>query len=282
MDIYAVVYAVLIGAMAVGLANSSALQGDNARRERYLRDGVLRPGDTPRTDAPEGFIAREAARDRRALLGSVVLVVAAIALLFVVEVPTVQTMAFVILLAAFLGRAVVVAVLAAREAYTAGARGPRVSRGGVQGIAERLLFWPYAALAVAQLVFLGLYLPQSLRLREDLAGWVTGIAVVSLVALVGGWALAWWVARQPQLAATVDELAWSDASRRRDLGTLLMVGPLVAFGVSISAFAYGGGGSVGEAVGSLSVLAVGYALIVLGIAVAGWAARRNRPAEVMA
>ena len=277
MDGYGIAFAVLLGAMAVVLANVQAFASDAVRRERYVRGGVLKPGDTPDVDATAAFIAREKARERLALAGSAVVVaVAAVALALAGPPPTVQAVGFVVLTAAFFGRAVVIAVLGAREALDNRAPGPRASHGRVGSLGDYVSVLPWGLAAVLHLAFLAAYVPRSLALRPDLAGWVLALGSISLIALVGAWLLALWVARQPQLAASAGELAWSDAIRSRDLTGLLLTGPFLAVGVSISAFAYGGSGSAGEPVGWLPAITVGYLVTVGAVAIWGGVLARRR------
>lgn len=283
MDAYAIAFSILLGGMAVAFANATALQPTEVRRERYVRHGVLKGADTPDADASAGFMAREASRERQALVGSAVATLVGLLVLAVVGAPTVQAIAFVVLSAAFLGRGVVLAVLTAREALRERTPGPRVSHGAVRGIGAQLNRVPFMVVGLAQILFLALYVPQSLALRPDVSGWVVTFAVASVVASVAAWALAAWVARQPQLAADATELAWSDAARRRDLTAILLTGPVLAFGVAISAFSYGGGGSMGDPVGSLPAFAFGYLgvglLVAIVAAIVGHRARAVQVAQ---
>lgn len=273
MDAYGIAFSTLFGGMAVAFANATALQSAEVRRERYVRHGVFKGADTPNADASAGFITREASRERQAIVGSAVLTLAGVVVLAVVGAPTVQAIAFVVMTAAFLGRGIVIAVLTAREALRERAPGPRVSHGGVRGIGAQLNRVPFVLIGAAQLVFLALYVPQSLALRPDVSGWVLTFAIASVVASVAAWALAAWVARQPQLAADATELAWSDAARRRDLAAILLTGPVLAFGVAISAFSYGGGGPMGDPVGALPGFTFGYLgfaiMLAIGVAIVG-------------
>lgn len=281
MDPYAIAFSVLLGPMAVVFANVRSFASPEVRRERYVRGGVLAPGDAPAVDAPAAFIAREAARERTALVGSAVLTALAVVGLAVAGAPTAQAVAFVVLCTAFLGRALVIAVLAAREALHARTTGPRVSRGAVRALGDQVAVWPFVLATAAHALFLGLYVPASWSLRPELAGWVLAVAAVSAAASVGGWVLAAWVARQPQLAADAAELAWSDAARRRDLTAILLVGPLLAVGVTVSAFTYTGSGSTGDPVGHLPALAFGYlgcaVVLLIVAAVQERRARRTHP-----
>ena len=267
MDAYGVAFSVLIGAMAVVFANVRAFQSDEVRRERYVRNGVLKSSDTPTADAPTAFIQREASRERQALIGSAILTLVGVVVLAVAGPPTMQAIAFVVMCSAFLGRSVVLAVLAAREALRLRSGGPRVSHGAVWGVGARLNRLPYLLATALQLIFLIFYVPASLALRPDVAGWVMALAVLSVVASVGGWVLAAWVARQPQAAADPVELAWSDAGRRRDLSAILVVGPVLAAGVLVSAFTYGGGGPTGTPVGYLPWLAFGYMVAAIALTI---------------
>lgn len=123
-----------------------------------------------------------------------------------------QAVGFVVLTAAFFGRAAVIAVLGAREAldHRAPDRGRpmagsaawattcRCCRGARRRAAPGLPRGLCTALARAA------SRPRGLGARAgehqpDRPG--------------GAWLLAVWVARQPQLAASADELAWSDAIR---------------------------------------------------------------------
>lgn len=282
MDVYAIAFSTLMGGMALVFANASTFASDEVRRERYVRHGVLRAGDAPDSDASAAFIAREKQRERQALLGSAVVTGLAIVGVAVLGAPTGQTMWFVVLWVAFMGRALVMAALAAREARQPTV-GPRVSRGELRPLVAWLPVWPWVALGVAQAAFLAAYVPQSLALRPDMVGWVLGLAVASVLGAVLGWGLAWWVARQPQLAADAGELAWSDTVRRRDLIAMLLTGPALAFGVMVSAFSYDGEGSMGDPVGSLPALAFGYLGVFAVLAgVGAFLGRRRAAREVVA
>lgn len=281
MDVYGSIFAVMIGAMAVVFANWEAFASDAVRRERYVKHGVLRPGDAPDVDAPAGYVARERARERQALLGSAVLVAVAVVMLLIADPPTVQTIAFVVLSAAFFGRSAVIAVLAGQEAIRQPPSGPRLSRGRLGRLGDYVGVTPWACATVAQVAFLVAYVPTSLAHRPDVAGWVVALAVISLVAAAGGWTLAWWLARQPQAAGSHDELAWSDATRRRDLTAMLAAGPFLAVGVSISAFTYDGSGALGDPVESLPLTIFAYLVVMVVLAVwggvaAGLRERRER------
>ena len=181
MDLASLVFALVIGALAVTMVNAQALVTDDVRRERYARHGVLKPGGAPDADAPAGFIEREKRAERLALVGSAVLTAVAAVALVVLRFPDFQSVSFLLLSAAFVGRTVVLAVLAAREAFTRVGRGQRVSRGGVRGLAQRVPVWAWAVVTLAQVVFLVLYVPQSGALRPELQGWVVGVAVAVMV-----------------------------------------------------------------------------------------------------
>ena len=273
MDILALVFTLAMGVIAVAVVNSPALAGADLRRERYARHGILRPGDAPDADAPQGFVQRETRAERLALIGSAVLVAAAAAALVVVGLPDFQPLPF-LLLAALVGRSVVLAFLAAREAATQGTPGPRVSHGRIRGVASRVPARAWALVTVAQVAFLALYVPQSGALRPELQGWVVGVAVLSLLVTAGGWVGAWWLARSPQLASDANELAWSDAARAAQLTSLLGAGPQLALGVMVSAFVPGDG-PARDSVGSLPLLAWAYLGLTILVAVLT-AARRGR------
>lgn len=275
MDILALVFTLTMGVMAVTVVNSPALAGADLRRERYARHGILRPGDAPDADAPQGFVQRETRAERLALIGSAVLVAAAAAALVVVGLPDFQALPILLLCAALVGRSVVLAFLAAREAATQGTPGPRVSHGRIRGVASRVPAWAWALVTVAQVAFLALYVPQSGALRPELQGWVVGVAVLSLLVTAGGWAGAWWLARSPQLAFDANELAWSDAARAAQLTSLLGAGPLLALGVMVSAFVPGDG-PARDAVGSLPLLAWAYLGLTILVAVLTAARPRGR------
>jgi hypothetical protein len=254
MDILALVFTLAMGVIAVAVVNSPALAGADLRRERYARHGILRPGDAPDADAPQGFVQRETRAERLALIGSAVLVAAAAAALVVVGPPDFQALPFLLLCAALVGRSVVLAFLAAREAATQGTPGPRVSHGRIRGVASRVPARAWALVTVAQVAFLALYVPQSGALRPELQGWVVGVAVLSLL--------------------DANELAWSDAARAAQLTSLLGAGPQLALGVMVSAFVPGDG-PARDSVGSLPLLAWAYLGLTILVAVLT-AARRGR------
>ena len=278
MDLASLVFALVIGALAVTMVNAQALVTDDVRRERYARHGVLKPGGAPDADAPAGFIEREKRAERLALVGSAVLTAVAAVALVVLRFPDFQSVSFLLLSAAFVGRTVVLAVLAAREAFTRVGRGQRVSRGGVRGLAQRVPVWAWAVVTLAQVVFLVLYVPQSGALRPELQGWVVGVAVASLVVTVAGWIGAWWLARQPQLASDVNELAWSDQARSGHLAALLLAGPQLAIAVMVSAF-FSADAPLRAGVGSLPLLAWAYLVFSALVGLLAAATRRRHAAK---
>lgn len=267
MDGFTLVIALLMGFMAVMCVNGG-YTSEYSRKEKYALNGVLRPMDLPKVPASAAVIARDRHRERRGLAGSTVLTAAALVALLPTGGPTIKALFFVLLSAAFVGRGVVVSWLTARDALNQPAGAPVSGRPArtLRGWTPR---WPWVAVTALQAGFLLAYVPTSLALNPTLNPWVLGLAAASVALSAAGWVFARWLAPQPQLAADAAELAWSDAYRRRDLLTVLLIGPFVAVGVTVSAFTYGGDGPGGDPVGHLPLLALGYALAAGVIAFIG-------------
>lgn len=282
MDAYAVILALLVGAMAVTCVNASYTSSDYARRERYALNGVLRPMGLPRVPASAAVIARDQYRERRGLVGSAILTGASILLVLPAGPPSFQALAFVLFAAAFVGRGIVIALLVAREGNGHRSSETAVSDARVRPLREWIPIWAWVAATLAQAGFLATYVPASLAMRPEMSSWVLGLGVVSACATVAGWVFASWLAVQPLLAGDADELTWSYAYRRRDLCTILAIGPLLAFGVAISAFANGGDVPAAEPVGHLPILAFGYALATGLFALLGHVRAGARPRSAVA
>lgn len=263
LDPLAVGFTIALGALAVVFVNIAAFLPYDVLAERYRVRGVLRLSPAPQANAPTGFAERIRRRERKAMLGSAIATAGTAVLVLTVLLPSAPlALWFLLWMAAFLGRAVVLAVLGAREAIEPSA-GPRVSRGGVLTLGERVALPWWWVLAAVQGVFLVAYLAAS----RPLTPWVAVVAAVSAAASAAGLVFARWLAAQPQGAGSAAELAWSDVVRQRDLVTILIAGPVLAFGVTVTAFAQSSGGATNDPVFPLALYAWGY-LPVAGLLMA--------------
>ena len=247
------IFAVFIAALGVTLANSRALMPDYMLAERFVRHGVFKGHGHPDADAPAQFVARVRARERTAVLFSVLMVIPAIA--FVLRLPQ-PTMGLPVMAAvAVAARGVTLAVLGAHEARQS-ADGPRVSRGRVVGLADLVPLW-----AVAVIVFAQVGSTAAATLLVDGPAWLPWALGGSIVVTAATGAMAAWLARQPQRAEDAIALAWSDSFRREDVVGLLMLGRLVTLLVCALLIGFPASGPVGiVAWGAMAV--IGATLII--------------------
>ena len=214
-------FSLLVGASAVFIASGRAYRGADLVHDRLTRWGTRRPPNAPSGDAPEAIVARLKTRERAALIGSSGAVLVAIASLFPHE-PTLDAY-LVYLAAAILGRAAVLGVLGARDAWAPTA-GPRVSRGARVGLADYVPRWAVPVLLASQLAFSVV----AVLVAGPYRGRVTVVLVVALTVAIGADLIAARLAASSMAAASTAELGWADALRAEDIGQLLLVGPLAA------------------------------------------------------
>ncbi|GAB3700404.1 hypothetical protein [Mariniluteicoccus flavus] len=155
--------------------------------------------------------------------------------------------------------------------------GPRLSRVSVPRLGGLIPLGLTVALTVVSAGFAAAYLPLAVGLRPDVRGWVVATGVLALIGTVAGWVAALWLVRQPQLASSAEELAWSDTLRRRDVSALLVLGPGLTFGLAAAAYT-SGDGPMNAPVQPLAGLAWAYAAVLVAFAVA-WAVVERKPAR---
>lgn len=256
-----IVFTLALGFIVVCAVNASALMPRSMLRERYLKDAAA-PGAVE-VDAPDAVLDRVQARNRVALIVSALCTAAAAVALPFLEFPAIQRLVSVLLLAA------AVPMLMTR-ALMSGERGAARLAGHTDEqptIADYLPVGLVAALVAAQVVFLGVYVSLSLAQQPDDRGWVYAWAVASAVATAASLVVVVWRVRQPRPADVVGRY-WADRLRTDDLVGLVVIGPVIALGVTLTAFTYGGPGPTATPVFPFLLFGLAYLVVLVGLIVA--------------
>lgn len=219
MDLPTLALATFQAVMSFLLINSRSLLPEYMLAERFARNGIFKGRGFPDAEVPAPYVARLRARERTAALVSALTLVPALAASGLLPDPM---QAFPLLVSvAFVGRAVTLAVLGAREALRAAA-GPRVSRGRVVLLTDLVPAWVIALVVAVQVAFV-----VAATVFVDGPAWQPWGLGGGLGLTVATLGLAAWLARQPQAAEGPEALAWSDSERREYVVQLLSIGPLV-------------------------------------------------------